>query len=105
MNSEKRWWVSWWHSHSELGEFELHLPWWFSGESEEGRSVCAAIIAGSEHEARAAVFVCYDKPPKEIDFRFVDERPEDWSPWDLPNGGTSRFQKAKWMQWPETKKD
>lgn len=99
MSKEKRWWISWYHNES-LGAFELHRPWWFSGTS----TVCAAVIAETEEEAMQIAIDSYDNPPANLGFRFAEERPDDWCPWVIPSG-TSRFQKADWMQWPESTDD
>lgn len=96
----KRWWVLWVHLRENFGAFELHSPWWVSGHGQGIDTICAAIIAPTKGGAKEIVFDSYDKTPNSIEFRFVDERPGDWCPWIIPEG-TSRFQKADWMQWPE----
>lgn len=99
----KRWWVSWWHING-LGAFELHTPWWISGGGGGAKTICAAILADDEAAAREKVLACYDTRPTALAFRFVEERPDDWAPWQLAPGveGTPRFERAAWMQWPET---
>lgn len=92
----RRWWVSWYSPADLYGKFELHSPWWVSGSDADERDViCAAILAHSEGDAVQTVKECYDDCPPPIEFRFVEERPADWSPFN------SRFQKANWMKWPE----
>lgn len=83
-----KWWVSWWHP--PCG-FELHHPWWVSGENDDGvPSVCAAII-GDDPEA--IVRAAYDTP-QEIKFRFIESKADSWSPF------SGRFRRARWMVWP-----
>jgi hypothetical protein len=88
----KNFWVSW-VALPEQGEFELHSPWWYTGWSETGKSICAAVKATDADAARIMVFESYDKPPFKIDWRFVEERPDDWSPF------SDRFPRAEWMKW------
>ncbi len=87
----KRWWVSFWTS--DISEFEYNGPWWISGyDSNDRRSVCAAVVAANENEAREIIKKANVDEPEE--WRFVDERPDDWSPF------SERFAKRDWMQWP-----
>lgn len=99
-STPKRWWVSWWHDNARYGAFELHSPWWTSGYGDGRVSICAAIIAEDEDAVLEIVYDAYDLRPSNIEFRFIDERPDDWAPWRIPKG-TSRFQKAEWMVWPD----
>lgn len=87
----KNFWLSWWWLDAD-GAFELHWPWWISGwrESDEA-SVCAAVRAESEDAARELVLASYDKRPGNVEFRFVEERPDDWTPYN------SRFKQGDWM--------
>ena len=90
----RRYWVSWW-AKVEHGPFEIHSPWWFTGFNEdEDHSVCAAIQAKDEDDAMEKVFASYDIRPEHLDFRFVEERPADWTPF------SDRFPRRDWMQWP-----
>lgn len=100
--TQKRWWLSWYHDKS-LGAFELHTPWWISGASGSSDTICAAVLAPDEDAARQLVYGSYDTRPGVLAFRFVEERPDDWAPWNLAPGveGKSRFQRADWMQWPD----
>ena len=87
-------WLSW-YGDLPMSEFELHSPWWISGYDADDRPViCAAVQATSEDAAIDYVLQSYDKPPAKVQWRFVEERPADWSPF---NG---RFEQAKWMTWP-----
>lgn len=91
-----KYWISWWDDVERLPEFERQQPWWTSGEDDEGRvSLCTAAIANSEQEAKDQIRSNYDYPPESLDWRFIQERPEDWSPFN------SRFQKASWMEWED----
>lgn len=92
----KKFWVSWYSA----GEFEMHSPWWISGyvpirHNPPKAIFCAAVIAISEEDAKAVVYASHDEPPAEIEFRFVEERADDWVPY------CGRFPKADWMWWPE----
>jgi len=95
----KNWWVSW-YSPAALGGWELNSPWWTSGYAmvgdEDVPCICAAIKANDEDDARALVFAAYDTMPKEIEFRFVNEKADDWTPF------SDRFPKVDWMVWPAT---
>lgn len=102
----KNFWVSFWAAR-EFGAFEIHSPWWFSGyrfkpgtklddiddEDTTESSVCAAVRAESEEAAREFIYQSFDVRPECIEFRFVEERPADWSPY------SDRFRQAAWMKW------
>lgn len=95
-----RWWVSWC---GKDGTFELHLPWWISGtrqvsgSGDEWESIfCAAVLADSEDEAKAAVIGAHDDEGAGFyEWRFINECDAGWSPF------CDRFPRADWMQWPE----
>lgn len=91
----KRFWVSW---TGRNGVFELHSPWWISGYPGDGDSedaiFCAAVVAEDEDGARQVIYDAHDRPNTSLDWRFVEERPDDWTPFN------SRFRPAAWMQWP-----
>lgn len=92
----KRFWVSWYAPMFEFAQFEWHGPWWISGETLYGQfTACAAVCAESEESAKEAIVAAYDTP-REIEFRFVSDRADDWEPF------TDRFARAKWMKWPWT---
>lgn len=94
----KKYWVSWYSPADLWGKFELHAPWWVSGErcADGAHTICAAIQAENETTAMDAALSSYDEPrPAGLDWRFVEERPADWSPFN------SRFPRADWMKWPE----
>lgn len=92
-----KYWLSWYHSYEDNGDFELHSPWWISGSAGAGdlETICAAVKADSEEEAKRIIQNCYDTPQifDVSDWRFCDEENDDWSPF------TSRFPKAPWMIW------
>lgn len=90
----KNYWISWVHFPS-MGEFELHSPWWYTGyiPSNDGSTVCAAIKAESERDAKAQIIRCHDVPPNDLQWRFCEERPSDWTPFG------DRFPRADWMKW------
>lgn len=94
----KAFWLSWYNVQS-IETFELHRPWWISGyrDSDDAETVCAAIIAPDEKRAKALILAAYDKPPKSVEWRFCEERPNDWTPFN------DRFQRADWMRWPDGK--
>lgn len=88
----KNYWISWWQDQQP---FEF-APWWVSGwrcgEAEDQPSICAAVQAESENAAKAAIIAAHDSPqPDDLDWRFIEERPDDWTPYN------SRFEKADWM--------
>ena len=46
-----RFWLSWCSvddTPTALGAFELHSPWWVSGEGEDYSTICAAVIDAPE---------------------------------------------------------
>lgn len=90
----KNFWISWEHR-EEYSGFELHTPWWITGSGESYQTVCAAVRAEDEEGAKKVVLDSFDETPQTDDFqwRFVQERPADWSPF------SERFPKQKWMQW------
>lgn len=90
-----KFWVSWHHT-DKLGEFELHSPWWVSGQrgDDDAASICAAVQADSAQGAMNLVLKSYDETPQSLEWRFVEDRSEDWTPF------SGRFPKADWMQWP-----
>lgn len=86
-------WLSWWHDFETMGEFELHTPWWVSGEDMQGRkSIVAAIPTDNPETAAKLVMASFDKKPKSLDFRFNSVK--RGSPF------CDRFMPAKWMRWP-----
>lgn len=86
-------WISWWHEHN-FGVFELHTPWWISGQRADASvSICAAIRADNEETARYMIYGAYDKIPVYIHFRFCTAQPDDWQPFN------ERFPKGDWMRW------
>jgi len=86
----RRFWVSWYASSLD---FEVHTPWWVSGYRDDTPVVCAAVIANDADDAQSVIRACHDDPQAEIEWRFVEERPDDWSPFN------SRFKRADWMRW------
>jgi len=89
----KRWWVSW---YSESNAFALWFPWWISGfDSLDREIIVAAVIADTEEEAKEIVFSAYDNRPADIEWRFLNELPEEASPY------SDRFRPADWHVWPE----
>jgi hypothetical protein len=91
-------WVSWYHKKNH-SPFEIHSPWWISGEDENGSlTICAAIKAHDQHHARSIILSSYDDLPDNLQFRFFEERPYGWIPF------TDRFPKAEWMKWEEREK-
>lgn len=92
----KPFWISWWQ-HPTVAH-ELHSPWWYTGERGVGdddaqSSICAAVMAEDEDDAKRRVIAAHDEPV-ELEWRFVEERAPDWSPFN------SRFLQSDWMVWP-----
>jgi hypothetical protein len=93
----ERYWISWF-AHPTVS-YELHTPWWVSGarllnddEMTEQGTLCAAVRAASEDAAKAVIVAAHDEPV-DLEWRFVEPRPADWSPF------SDRFPRAKWMKW------
>lgn len=90
-----KFWLSWYHT-GDMGPFELHSPWWITGHrSDDTVMICSAIIAENDNEAEKLIKASYDTPPDEIEWRFIAERGDKWSPF------CDRFPRGDWMQWPE----
>lgn len=90
----KKYWISW-EAKAEYGSFTLNSPWWISGYGVDSHpTICAAIKTHMNPDA--FIRLSYDKPPHGIQFRFIEEKPDDWSPF------SDRFEKADWMRWDET---
>lgn len=92
-------WISWQSSEN----FELHHPWWVSGYAANKTTghydvmiVCAAVLAENKEGAKKAVLDAFGSPPKDIEWRFVIEQNQGWSPF------CDRFPRADWMKWPLT---
>lgn len=89
-------WLSWIHE-DKFGAFELHYPWWCSGyDSKDNPTMCAAVKAKDKHGAREIILGCYDYLPDDLEFRFVEQQENHWTPF------SDRFPKADWMKWDES---
>ena len=90
-------WVSWVQK-PELSEYELHSPWWTSGQAPhpDGTrfTICAAVMAESVEAAKNKILDAYDVRPTDLEWRFCEERPNNWTPF------SERFPRAAWMRWP-----
>lgn len=92
-------WVSWRHPEGSP-PFELSSPWWVSGSGPGYENICAALMAFDCFDAEVVVRRAYwllsspDRPP-EISFRFIEQKPTGWSPFN------ERFPRESWMVWPE----
>lgn len=96
-DEKTRWWLSWWTPAG--GSWELHSPWWISGEKVNmntgdvlAHSVVAAVVAPTAEEAKRIVESVHDAT--QLEWRFCERRPDDWSPF------SDRFPRASWMRWP-----
>lgn len=87
-------WISW-YSTPEMGGWELNSPWWETGIrcADEAVTICAAVHSQDEDLAKEIVRSTYDKLPDFIEWRFVESKPDDWSPF------SGRFPQADWMKW------
>lgn len=91
----KNYWVSWYDT--RYGKWELHSPWWVSGErmSDGAKTICAAIRVPDEDTAKQLIILVHDEPrPDELEWRFISEKDDNWTPF------CDRFQRADWMEWP-----
>lgn len=86
-------WLSWWYT-KDLGSFEIHTPWWISGErdGDGAASIVAAMPAMDESDAKQRVLSAYDTRPASLEWRFCEER-RAVSPF------SDRFRRAPWMRW------
>lgn len=89
------WWISWYND-LDIETFELHSPWWVSGEDMQGReTIVAAVRAESQEAAEEQILAAYDEPPVGVRWRFCEEMTRE-TPF------TDRFpQSAPWMAWDE----
>ena len=99
---ESYFWVRFRHNAS--GNFEMHCPWWTTGEDVDGHMfVCAAVPAGGAAEAKARVLASFDKGHAGgVKLTFVERREDDWAPF------SERFPRKSWMVWgidPEQEED
>lgn len=86
-------WLSWYHDPA-FSAFELHSPWWISGEQDDGtKSIVAAVKAASAHEARNIILRAYDDLGEKLQFRFCCEKPSFWDPFG------ELYPRAEWMIW------
>lgn len=81
-HSLKNFWVSWYGAH---GAYTLDWPWWVVGHGMGGgngiATICAAVQAKNADAAKKIVWEGHDLPPQHLEFRFVSERPADWTPY------------------------
>jgi hypothetical protein len=89
----KRYWVSWYHQ-EDYSSFRVDTAWWSTGWNDTAETICAAVLATDPENARLQITAAYGSP-HELKFRFMTEKPGDWSPFG------ERFPRADWMQWPE----
>lgn len=83
-----------WYNERKFSAFELHYPWWITGErmSDGAQTIVANIFAKSEKEAEQVVFFAYDTRPSKIEWRFNDLL-EDRNAYFK----SDRFPISKWM--------
>jgi hypothetical protein len=90
-----RFWVSWYQPTEDYRPLTYPpnnhiLGWWCSGHAEVGSTICAAIEAENEEAAREAVLKDWPEAFDVEDWRFINEKPNDWKPGD-------RFSLSDWM--------
>ena len=77
-----KFWLSWVHK-PEMGEFELHSPWWISGsrisagrfafdEPWDQPTICAAVQSIDEAAAKEVIMSAYDNRPEFVEWRFCE---------------------------------
>jgi hypothetical protein len=88
----KNYWVSWYAD--EDVAFTLNTPWWCTGWrcADGAATVCAAVKAMNEYDAKDVIVAAHDDLVS-LEWRFVNERPDEWSPF------CDRFPRADWMVW------
>jgi hypothetical protein len=91
-------WISYYVPEDRMKDFELHSPWWISGETMEDRirvTVVAAVRAMTEAAAAKRFRDAFDSRP-EFEERFITEVDgRGWSPF------SDRFPQAEWMAWTD----
>ena len=82
----KRFWISWYQPTEDYRPLAdppnaAVLGWWCSGYrcSDEAATLCALVAAEDERRAEAAVKVDW---PEAEEWRFCEERADDWRPTD-----------------------
>lgn len=90
----KNFWVRW-YGKAGVG-FETATPWWVSGYAGDHSYIVfvAGVRAEDDEAAKRVIVDAYDDPSGILEWSFVDERAEDWSPF------TDRFPRKDWMVWP-----
>jgi hypothetical protein len=96
---KQKWWVSWYET-PDMYEAcicalaDTRLPIWPSGfrVSDDASTMVAAVQAENEEAAREQITSLY-RGIWDIEWRFVEKRPDDWSPF------CDRFPWAEWMLW------
>ncbi len=91
----QNYWISWW-THEHEGAYELHSPWWVTGERHgrnAARSICAGVKAKNVEAAKELIKSSYNNNAQDLEWRFIETMPVEWSPFN------DRFPKADWMKW------
>lgn len=96
MSELKNYWISWYHE-KEFSERknDCLIPEWVTGwrVDDEAQTVCAAVKADNEDEAKEIIARSYQDRPKNIEFRFCEKCEDDWIPFN------DRFRKREDMEW------
>lgn len=92
----KNYWISWWNLALPDDTFvviDTEFPSWVSGFRDDAESICAAVKANDEDAVMQIIQDLYASVgyPDNFEIRFIDERPDDWTPYN------SRFQKFEGM--------
>lgn len=91
-------WVSFWVNDADKNKFEIHFPWWITGQSlEDKTAICVAVYAHDADHARTLVEESFDDGSSLDEWRFADERP---SPDFIHQSGRFTVDRD-WMVWPE----
>lgn len=99
----KTFWVSFFEKENRIGLFVCDGPMWITGIAggwnpevdDERLTVCVAVRARSETEAKAAVVLAYSDQSGPLEWRFCEECDEDWEPL-----AQERFEAKPEMRWP-----
>lgn len=89
-------WVSFWVKDADLNAFEIHFPWWITGQSMgDDSSICVALYAKDSEHAKTLVEESFDEGHSLTEWRFAQ-------PCAVDIESSGRFTiNREWMVWPE----
>lgn len=91
----RNFWASW-YDLDTYPQFDSNLPSWCTGwrMRDNARTIVCAVKAENEDAVKAIIRRAYGFN-RNIEFRFIEQRPNNWEPFN------ERFQREDWMEWGE----